>query len=121
MKRIFIFAVVCLFLASPVLAVDVPLVWDPAPGALGFKIYKSKDLGQTWEMVKDVGNVLAYKLTGVEETGLILFRASAYYEGGLELIRYESGAWIDQTKVKKAPPALGIRNEDTAVKAGASE
>lgn len=75
-------------------AQDVTMEWDPSEGATGYKIYKSLDMGQTWNQPVDVGLVTTYTYNGVEETGLILFRVSAY-NAGCESIIFWAGAWYN--------------------------
>lgn len=84
-------------------AADVPLKWDPAQGATGYKIYLSQDQGVTWSTPLDVGNVTAFTYTGAPEDKLLLFRSSAYNEGG-EAVRTWSGAWYDHRKKPLTPP-----------------
>lgn len=75
-------------------AADVPMEWKASPGATGYKIYKSEDMGVTWDAGIDVGNVTTYTYLNVREDKLILFRASAYNAVG-ESIRSWSGAWYN--------------------------
>ena len=71
--------VFCLLLISgPAFAADVSLVWDVSAGAAGYKLYQSIDSGATWDAGQDVGNVQSYTINGVPDSGLILFRVSAY-------------------------------------------
>jgi len=98
-----------IFLASLALAADVDLKWDASSGAIGYKIQKSLDLGVTWLVPVDVGNVLTYKYLNVEENALVLFRASAYNAAG-EAIRTWSGAWYDHSKKPvTSPTGTGIQ------------
>lgn len=85
-------------------AADVPLKWDPSPGATGYKVFMSTDQGETWLTPMDIGNVTAFTYTNVLEDRLILFKASAYNEGG-EAVRTWSGAWYDHRKKPLTPPA----------------
>ena len=100
------------FMASTVFAADVDLKWDAVPGATGYKIYKSEDMGVTWATPINVGNVTSYKYLGVIETKLVLFRASAFDANG-ESIRTWSGAWFDYTKKPiNTPSGTGIQQEE---------
>ena len=109
MKRILILAAVFLFLASSVLAADLTLSWDPVVNAKGYRIYKSLDVGTTWSMYRDVLLVVPYKLTTQEETGLILYRVSAYFNDGSELICYDSGAFFNFKWDQHSPGGSGIK------------
>ena len=90
-------------------AADVTLSWDASTGATGYKLYKSLDIGKTWDTGVDVGNVTTFEYKDVEETGLVLFRASAYNTQG-EAINYWAGCWYNH---KWRPPestgGLGIK------------
>lgn len=94
MKRLLLIAAMIMFFATTVFAVDATLNWDISEGSTGYKIYKSLDSGITWDAGIDVGNVLTYLYTGIEETGLVIFRVSAYNGFG-ETINYWSGAWFN--------------------------
>ena len=87
-----------LLLASLANAADVSMRWDASANATGYKIYKSEDQGQTWDSGLDVGNVTSYTYIGVIETGLVLFKISAYNAIG-ETIRHQDGVWYDHTKI----------------------
>ena len=108
MLKTLLLAAVLILTASLCLAADVALKWDASSGATGYKIQKSLDLGVTWLPAVDVGNVLTFTYTNVEENVLVLFRASAYNANG-EAIRTWSGAWFDQRKKPvSAASGLGI-------------
>ncbi len=104
MVKILFLTMVFVFLSYPVLAADVDLKWDLSPGATGYKIQRSVDLGVTWLTAVDVGNVLTYRYLNVEENVLVLFRATAYNANG-ESIRTWSGAWFDQRKKPVSSPS----------------
>jgi len=87
-----ILAILFALITSPVWAADVSLSWDPSDNATGYRIYTSTDGGQTWDSGVDVGDVTEYTYTGVPDSGLVLFRVSAY-NSSAEAIRYEAGAW----------------------------
>lgn len=109
MFRIVFVILVFIFMVSPGLAADVTLKWDPSAGATGYKIQKSADLGVTWAVAVDVGNVITYTYTNVEENALVIFRASAYNAAG-ESVRSWSGAWFDgRKKPVSAPSGQGIQ------------
>lgn len=106
-KTLFL-SLVFIFMASLAPAADINLRWDPSDGATGYKIYKSLDLGVTWSVGMDVGNVETIRILNVEENLLILFRISAYNQTG-EAIRTEYGAWYDHRKKPPInPTGLGI-------------
>ena len=94
MKELLLALVTFFLTTTMVFAADVTLKWEASPDATGYKIYKSLDTGTTWDVGVDVGNVTTYVYTGVEETGLVMFRVSAYNAAG-ETISYWSGAWYN--------------------------
>jgi hypothetical protein len=97
MKKIFL---VCLFLLIPVVcfSASADLLWHAVPGATGYKIWQSVNNGVSWTMVKDVsgGTVVTTTLTNVPDTGLVLFRFSAYSAQN-ETIRMDAGVWFNGT------------------------
>jgi len=93
MKKTLI-AIAILAMASVVMAADINLAWNASEKATGYKIYQSVDNGATWESGLDVGNVLTYIVPFVPDSGLVLFRVSAYNTKG-ETITYWSGAWYN--------------------------
>lgn len=104
MFKILSSVVLIVLFASISLAADVSLKWDASTGATGYKIQKSVDLGVTWSTAIDVGNVITYTYTNVEENVLVIFRASAYNAVG-ESVRTWSGAWFDSRKKPVATPS----------------
>ena len=92
MKKVLAILAMVLMLCTPALAADVELQWEPAALATGYKIYTSTDNGATWDAGLDVGNVTTYELTGVPDTGLIMWRLSAYNGYG-ETITSWQGGW----------------------------
>jgi len=95
MKRLLIAVLMVFLWAGAVMAADVTLKWEASSDATGYMIYKSLDTGATWDAGVDVGNVTEYSYTGVEETGLVMFRVSAYNAFG-EAISFWSGAWYNK-------------------------
>jgi hypothetical protein len=71
MKHILALFIIGGLLCGPAViqAADVTLDWKAVAGAVGYKIYMSRDLGVTWPLadVKDVGNVLVYTYLAVPE------------------------------------------------------
>ena len=95
MKKIIgLIAGILFLMAGTAFAVDATLNWDASADATGYKIFKSLDLGVTWDAGIDVGNVTTYLYTNIEETGLVIFRVSAYNDFG-ETINFWSGAWFN--------------------------
>lgn len=94
MKKILLTLIAFFFISSMAFAVDATLAWEPSEGSTGYRVYKSLDNGITWDTGIDVGNVTTYLYTGIEETGLVLFRVSAYNSAG-DTINYWSGAWFN--------------------------
>ena len=107
MKRlIFILA---LFFALPAFAGEVTLRWDanPEPDVMGYRVYQSDDLGQTWQRVADTNSTSA-TLT-VPDDKMILFKVSAY-DGTYETVRNESGVWYNGSWNPPAKPKeVGVR------------
>ena len=97
MEKYFLILVMVLFLIGSASAADVNMKWDPNPGATGYKIQKSIDLGVTWSAPIDVGNVLKYTYVGVEENVLVLFRTFSYNAVGESPAAW-FGAWYDNRK-----------------------
>lgn len=108
MKKLF-FLLALILLAYPVWAADFTLKWDESPGATGYRIYRSVDLGATWTMVQEVGAVTEYTLTG-QPDGLMLYRAGAFNAAG-ENIRYTAGVfnWETAPQPPAQPTGAGIQ------------
>ena len=102
MKKLFLLLVLMLF-ASPVWAADFTLKWDASPGATGYRIYRSVDMGATWTMVQETGNVTEFALTGQPDT-LTLYRAGAFNGAG-EQIRWDAGVFNWQSAPQPPAPA----------------
>jgi len=102
-KLILVLAIIFLF---PIIsfAADITLQWDTSTGASGYKIYKSEDMGATWDIGIDVGNVTTYVYPNVAEDKMVLFRASSYNSSG-ESIRFEAGVWYDKRKLPPTKPS----------------
>ena len=100
--KTFLITICILAMAFTVHAADKTMSWDASTGADGYKIYKSEDLGATWDAGIDVGNVTTYLYTDIIETGLVLFRVSAY-NAQAEIVRYDDGIWYNGTF---QPPAM---------------
>lgn len=108
--RRFILAVtgMLVLISFPAHAADVKLAWDPSDNASGYRIYMSTDQGKTWDMGTDAGDVVQYNYPNVPDTGLILFRVSAYNSSN-EVIRYEAGVWYCADWVPPTQPSgIGI-------------
>lgn len=90
-------------------AADFTLKWDASVGATGYRIYRSVDLGATWTMVQEVGNVTEFALTGQPDT-LTLYRCSAFNGTG-EAVRYTAGVfnWASAPKPPAQPSGTGIQ------------
>ena len=108
MKR-FLFAVIMVLMATTAFAADIPIAWDAAGGATGYKIQMSTDNGVTWSAGVDVANVLTYTLLGVPDSGLVLFRVLAYNSVG-EAVNMWAGAWYNgDWKPPAVAGGLGIK------------
>jgi hypothetical protein len=90
------FLLIFIILFWPILAsaADITLSWDAVQDATGYKIYASVDMGITWDAGFDVGNVTTHVCLTQPDSGLILYRVSAYNDQG-EAIRFEAGAWYN--------------------------
>jgi len=109
MKRLFLAAILIMAMATTTMAADVDLSWDASNDATGYKVYQSADLGATWSVGFDVGNVTTYLMTGVADTGIILFRVSAYNANG-EAVRYDAGVfYCGDCEPPPSPSGIGVR------------
>lgn len=98
-----------LLVASVTHAFDAPLAWDASPGATGYKVYASTDVGVTWSAARDAGNKTTFLWLGASDTALTLFRVSSYNAQG-EAIRTEAGAWCNPAwVVPTAAKGLGVK------------
>lgn len=79
-------------LSGFVFSADLKLSWDPSDGATGYRVQISTDLGKTWSEPNDAGDSVTLTWMGAPDTGLILFRVSAYNSQG-EAVNYNKGAW----------------------------
>ena len=84
--------------------------WDASDGATGYKIYHSSDMGTTWDAGTDVGNVTTCVMPNVPDSGLQLYRASAYNANG-EATRLNAGVWYwgDAPGPPPQPTGIGIK------------
>ena len=115
MKNLLLVLIAVLFLLVGYIgfanAADVKLAWDANSESdlAGYKVYMSVDHGATWAPGVDVGSVTAHTYPDVSDTGLILFRVSAYNTYG-ETIRYEAGAWYCKDFLPVlAPSCAGVQ------------
>jgi hypothetical protein len=85
MKRFFCFIVVFLLLASCAGAGEITLAWDPSAsdGVTGYKIHVGT-ASRSYVEIKDVGNVLTYKVDKLEMGKEYFFAATAYDAEGNE-------------------------------------
>ena len=100
MMNVMLTLVVLLF-AIPCFAADVTVNWDMSDGAAGYKVYQSVDTGQTWNEIADV--LVATANVVVPDSGLVLFRVSAYNNQG-EVSRCDAGAWYNGDWTPPAQP-----------------
>lgn len=105
MNKLFLIPVIIVLMASSALAADITLKWDAQADATGFRIYRSVDMGTTWTMVQEVGNVTEYALTG-QPDALTLYRIGAFNAQG-DAIRYDAGAWSWTNAPKPPAQATG--------------
>ena len=95
MKKVIVYAMAMMLLAiSSASAATLPAKWDAVPGATGYRVYMSIDLGKTWVKIdKDItGTTLT--ISNVPDTGLVLFRVGAFDTNG-EAITMECGSWYN--------------------------
>ena len=109
MKKLFLIVAVLSFIFGCTVfanAAEVKLAWDAnsETDLAGYKVYMSTDQGATWTAGVDVGNITAHTYPDVPDTGLILFRVSAY-DANNETIRYEAGAWYCKDFLPVLPPS----------------
>lgn len=109
MKKIIVTLIAFFTFAVCSQAADVPVAWNASQGATGYKIQMSTDNGATWSAGVDVGNVTAYTLLGVPDSGLILFRGLAYNDVG-DAVNAWSGAWYNgDWKPPTTATGLGVQ------------
>jgi hypothetical protein len=110
MKKLIILAVIGMlwFPFVDAKAVDITLKWDAVQGATGYKIYQSVNQGTAWTMVKDTLTAITSTVITAPDTGLILYRVSAYNAQG-EAINTGAGAWYNGVwKLPANPVGVGI-------------
>lgn len=111
MKKLIVLLItlLCLFTALPAMAADCTLFWASQADATGFRVYRSVDMGVSWTMVQEVGNVTQVALTGQPDTGIVLYRIAAINVAG-ETIRRNAGQylWKDAPAPPVAPAGTGI-------------
>jgi len=108
MKQLLLTILFLFVTATTCMAADVKLNWDPSTGATGYKVYMSTDKGTTWTTGTDVGNVTTYTYMNVPDTGLVMFRVSAYNTQS-ESIRFEAGVWYCKDWMPpKDPTGIGV-------------
>ena len=62
---------------------DANLRWLPAPGAIGYRVYRRTPWAQSWESSQDVGNVTQFVVTGMSIDDWV-FGVAAVGPGGHE-------------------------------------
>ena len=113
MKKILGILAGLLLLTGTAMAADVELQWTSAALATGYKIYTSTDNGANWDAGLDVGNVTAYELIGVPDTGLVMWRISAYNTYGETITSWQGGWYCGDWMPPQA--AIGLRVNTVAV------
>jgi hypothetical protein len=104
MRTILIF----LLLSASAMAADVHLDWDVSPGATGYKISMSTDMGATWQTPVDAGTAKPFTYPNVPEDKMIIFKVAAYNSGTTEWNNY-AGAWYDHRLRLSAPVGTGVK------------
>ena len=112
MRKLFVGLMLILFvqlLSTTIFAADVILQWDPVADATGYKLYQSVDLGVIWDVGVDVANVTTFVAQGVPDTGIVMFRVSAYNANG-EAVRYSAGVfYCGDCNPPVSPSGLGMQ------------
>lgn len=108
MKKILAVLAMVLMFCGSALAADVELKWQAAALATGYKIYQSTDTGATWDAGVDVGNVTEYTLTGVPDTGLVMWRLSAYNAYGETITSWQGGWYCGDWMPPQAAVGLSV-------------
>ena len=101
----------CMFLSmvSTVWAADVTLKWATVDDADGYRISQSVDMGNTWGTPIDVGDVSSYTVTGVPDSGLVMWRVESYNAHGTAINSW-AGAWYNKDwQPPTAPTQLGVQ------------
>lgn len=104
MKKVLVFLLGLMFIATGALAADVTLSWDASVGATSYKIQMSTDQGVTWAAERPVPTGTTFTWTAAPDTGLLLFRAVAVNGAG-QAIRTDAGVWFNGSWKVPAPPA----------------
>ncbi len=108
MKTLLITIALVLFYSSIALSASVKLHWDSTSNATGYKLQTSSDLGLTWGIPLDVGNVLEFPLI-VPDDILVLIRNTSYNTSG-EGIRTDVGIWFNSKwAIPNIPTGLGAQ------------
>ena len=113
MKKVGIILGILTLFCTPAMAADVELIWESAALATGYKVYQSTDAGSTWDAGTDVGNVTTYELVGVPDSGLVLFRISAYNSYGETITSWQGGWYCGDWMPPQA--SIGLRVNTIAV------
>lgn len=92
-----VLSLLLVLIASPLLASNVTLAWDPVSGATGYRVYMSADQGATWAN-QDAANSTTYTWPNVSDTTLVLFKVSAYNSNGTSIADWR-GAWWDGRRI----------------------
>ena len=107
----------CVFFSSGALAADATLSWESVDNAIGYKLYQSIDYGVTWSEPLNVTDtpveatymVIEKAITNVPESGVVLFKVSAYNENH-ETVSHWQGAWFNYQWLPIDPPTgLGVQ------------
>jgi len=109
MKKIILVLVLVLGLSFTSYAANVSLEWLPEEGATGYRIYKSEDLGVTWDAGIDVEASTSIVYQDVREDAMVLFKVSAYNDSG-ESVAHWRGCWYDHRLMPVGyPSGLGVQ------------
>jgi hypothetical protein len=91
------------------MAADISLTWDPSPGATGYMIAMSTDMGATWQTPIDVKLVRPYAYLNVPEDKMLIFKAGAYNSTGVTAWNNYAFAAYDHRHRLAPPTGFGIK------------
>ena len=92
---------------SIVMAADIHIQWDEAPGATYYKVEQSVDLGSNWTLMDQSLTSPDYIAT-VSDTGMTLLRVSNCNQVGC-VVRPGSGIWAQpEWMPPDTPTQIGV-------------
>lgn len=110
----------CLASSGATLAGSISLAWDPVPDTdvAGYKVYYGT-APDTYDQVKDVGNVTSTTLTGLDACTRYYIAVKAYDSGGLESTGYSNQIdGLPRPVVSSSNPASGEQGQSLTLAVG---